>query len=199
MQDAGLPAAKAWRTFRWIMGAGSLRDALRRRQRDGLPIDQDGAWGTPPASCSMKARRPSPARCAPSPFGLQRPHRSFCAGARPRLGSSVHLPARCGAGTGAERSALGCTGARFRPRHLAFHPNGRFVYVIKAGFHRHDVSLGRRARHMTPLQTVTTLPSGFAGPRRARRRDLVHPSGGSSTGQPGHDSIAVFAVSEKDT
>ena len=81
------------------------------------------------------------------------------------------------------------------PRHLAFHPGGRFVYVINEldstiGAYRYDPNTGA----LTLIETVTTLPAGFAG-QSTTAEVVVHPSGKWVYGSNrGHDSIAVFAV-----
>jgi 6-phosphogluconolactonase len=81
------------------------------------------------------------------------------------------------------------------PRHLAFHPNGRFVYVINemkstiTGF-KFDDTRGA----LTSFQTVSTLPEKFEGSSSCAEIE-VHPSGNFVYGSNrGHDTIAVFAV-----
>lgn len=81
------------------------------------------------------------------------------------------------------------------PRHLAFHPNGRFVYVINeiqstiTGF-----SYDAATAALREFQTVTTLPKDFNG-QNATAELQVHPSGKFLYGSNrGHDSIAVFAI-----
>ena len=81
------------------------------------------------------------------------------------------------------------------PRHLAFHPNGRFVYVINElnctiSVFRYDSSRGS----LESVQNVSTLPGGFTGENTAAEV-AVHPSGRFLYGSNrGHDSIAIFAV-----
>lgn len=84
------------------------------------------------------------------------------------------------------------------PRHLAFHPNGRFVYVI----HELDSTLGVFAYDgasgtLTSQQRVTTLPDGFS--ERSHCADVhVTPSGRFVYGSNrGHDSIAMFAIDQE--
>ena len=81
------------------------------------------------------------------------------------------------------------------PRHLAFHPNGRFVYVINeldstvTGF-RYDAE----AEALQNLQTLSTLPEGFQGTSTTAEVQ-VHPNGKFLYGSNrGHDSIAAFAI-----
>jgi len=84
------------------------------------------------------------------------------------------------------------------PRHLAFHPNGRFVYVISemgstiTAF-AYDAAQGR----LRELETLSTLPKDFAGTSGAAEIQ-IHPSGKFLYGSNrGHDSIAVFAVNSE--
>ena len=81
------------------------------------------------------------------------------------------------------------------PRHLEFHPNGQFVFVINelsstiTGF----AWDGRRGA-LTALQTLSTLPPGWVGENSTA--DIhVHPSGKFVYGSNrGHDSLAIYAV-----
>ena len=81
------------------------------------------------------------------------------------------------------------------PRHLAFHPNGRFVYVINemastVSVFRYDVAVGG----LQKLQTISALPKDFSGHSEAAEIQ-VHPSGKFLyASNRGHDSIAVFAI-----
>jgi 6-phosphogluconolactonase len=81
------------------------------------------------------------------------------------------------------------------PRHLAFHPNGRYVYAINEinstmTAYAYDGDRGV----LTPLQTVSTLPAGFTG-NNSGAEVQVHPSGRFLYGSNrGCDSIAIFAI-----
>ncbi len=83
------------------------------------------------------------------------------------------------------------------PRHFAFHPTGRFAYVINelnstiTAF-SYDADRGL----LEELQTIPTLPKDFVG--RNFPADIhVHPTGKFLYGSNrGHDSIAVFTVDE---
>ena len=81
------------------------------------------------------------------------------------------------------------------PRHFAFHPTGRWAYVINelastiTAF-RYHASEGR----LDPIQTISTLPPGFTG-NTTTAEVQVHPSGRWVYGSNrGHDSIAIFRV-----
>jgi 6-phosphogluconolactonase len=85
------------------------------------------------------------------------------------------------------------------PRHLAFHPSGRFAYVINelhmtvTVFARDPASGG-----LTELQTISTLPAGQDVVKGYSTAEVqVHPSGKFLYGSNrGHDSITVFAIDE---
>jgi 6-phosphogluconolactonase len=81
------------------------------------------------------------------------------------------------------------------PRHFAFHPGGKFAYVInemKSTVTTFAYDAGRGA--LTEVQTVPTLPDGFAG-NNSTAEIVVHPSGKFVYGSNrGHDSIAAFSI-----
>jgi 6-phosphogluconolactonase len=86
------------------------------------------------------------------------------------------------------------------PRHFAFHPKGRFAYVINemdltVTAFRHDSKRGT----LTTLQSVSTLPEGVTKvPAYSTAEVQVHPSGKFLYGSNrGHDSITVFAIDGK--
>lgn len=159
------------------------------------PVNPDGSLA--PASDNTATRRPSG---GPHPPGRHAhsiniaPGGSFALGCdlgldrvlvhRLDLGSGqlvAHGDARVAAGSG--------------PRHLAFHPNSRFAYVINelAGTisaFAWDPAQGT----LTDLQTVSTLPVGYSG-RKWAADIRVHPSGRFVYGSNrAHDSIAIFGV-----
>ncbi|MDE2928422.1 MAG: lactonase family protein [Acidobacteriota bacterium] len=84
------------------------------------------------------------------------------------------------------------------PRHFAFHPSGRFGYVINemgstVTAFRYDGEKGT----LDPIQTITTLPEGFEGVTHTAEV-RVHPSGRFLYGSNrGHDSIAIFAIDQE--
>lgn len=83
------------------------------------------------------------------------------------------------------------------PRHLAFHPQGQYVYVVNeldstvVAF-AYDGAQGT----LETLQTLSTLPEGYKGDTTGA--DIhVHPSGKFLySSNRGHDSIAVFAIGQ---
>jgi 6-phosphogluconolactonase len=84
------------------------------------------------------------------------------------------------------------------PRHLAFHPNGRIVYVINeldstVSVYSYDADGGR----LSEVQAISTLPADWAG-ENFPAEVCVAPSGRFVYGSNrGHNSIAVFAVDEQ--
>lgn len=81
------------------------------------------------------------------------------------------------------------------PRHFAFHPSGKFAYVInEMGNTVTAFAYNADKGSLTEIQSIGTLPSDFKGTSYTAEV-VVHPSGrflyGSNRGQ---DSIAVFKV-----
>jgi len=81
------------------------------------------------------------------------------------------------------------------PRHLAFHPNSRFAFVINE-LDSTITAFAYDARRgaLTEVQTLPTLPGQFHG-ENTTAEVAVHPSGKFLYGSNrGHDSLAVFAI-----
>lgn len=81
------------------------------------------------------------------------------------------------------------------PRHLAWHPNGRWLYAVQELSNELTAFAWDNARG-TPseLQTISTLTPGFEGTNTAAEIG-VHPNGRFVyVSNRGHDSIAVFAI-----
>jgi 6-phosphogluconolactonase len=82
------------------------------------------------------------------------------------------------------------------PRHLAFHPGGKFAYLINehgntVTSYAFDASTGL----LTQLQDISALPAGYSGPMNATAQILVHRSGKFVYGSNrGHDSVVIYAV-----
>ena len=86
------------------------------------------------------------------------------------------------------------------PRHIVFHPSGRFAYVINelASTLTACAYDGERGV-LTPLQTLSTLPDDFQG-ASTTSAIRIHPSGKFVYGSNrGHDSLAMFAVNDDGT
>ncbi|HQE91658.1 MAG TPA: lactonase family protein [Anaerolineae bacterium] len=81
------------------------------------------------------------------------------------------------------------------PRHLAFHPNGKYAYLItEMGSTMMVLAYDAASGTLTPLQTVPALPDDFDGSSTAA--DIhVAPSGKFLYGSNrGHDSIVIYAI-----
>jgi 6-phosphogluconolactonase len=96
------------------------------------------------------------------------------------------------AGTLTEVAQIACPGG---PRHLAFHPDGSYVYVL--GEHSSTVTALRRTPSgWRSSGQVSTLPADQPGPAAAAAI-LVSPNGRQMfTSNRGHDSIAVLALDD---
>lgn len=82
------------------------------------------------------------------------------------------------------------------PRHLAFHPNGKFVYLLtEMGSSVTTFAYAAQKGSLSPLQTVPALPKDYTGVREAAEI-AVHPSGkfvyASNRGTA--NSIAAYKV-----
>jgi 6-phosphogluconolactonase len=81
------------------------------------------------------------------------------------------------------------------PRHFAFHPNGKFAYVINelactVTAFAYEPASGA----LSEIQTIATLPDGFSGTSSCAEV-RVHPNGKFLYGSNrGHDSIAVYRI-----
>lgn len=87
------------------------------------------------------------------------------------------------------------------PRHMAFHPDGRYAYVINEMLCTVSVfSYEAGSGILKAIQTVSTLPRGESvQPGYSTAEVLVHPCGKFLYGSNrGHDSIAVFAIDQAD-
>ncbi|HWV99869.1 MAG TPA: lactonase family protein [Candidatus Acidoferrum sp.] len=84
------------------------------------------------------------------------------------------------------------------PRHLVFHANGRVVYLINEIASTLNVfEYDPRSGALKELQTISTLPADFKGENICAEVQ-VHPSGRFVyASNRGHDSLAVFAVDQK--
>lgn len=82
------------------------------------------------------------------------------------------------------------------PRHMDFHPSGKYAYVINEmnltlTAYAHDAETGV----LTELQTVPTLPEGYEGSNNSCADIHVHPNGRFLYGSNrGHNSIVIFAI-----
>lgn len=82
------------------------------------------------------------------------------------------------------------------PRHLALHPSGRFAYVNnEMGNSVTAYTVNAESGHLTPLDTLSTLPEGVTGGSTAEI--AVHPNGRwLYVSNRGHDSIAAYRLAD---
>lgn len=81
------------------------------------------------------------------------------------------------------------------PRHLVFHPNGEYIYVMTE-FSSEVITFRyeSEAANLTPLQTISTIPNDF---HENNQGSAIHISSDGRyvyAGNRGHNSIAVFGV-----
>ena len=83
------------------------------------------------------------------------------------------------------------------PRHLAFHPGGRYVYVLnELSWTITAFIYDGKQGTLRETQTVATLPEDFAGTNTSADIHLSPSGKFLYASNRGHDSIAVFAVDE---
>ena len=83
------------------------------------------------------------------------------------------------------------------PRHLAFHPNGKFAYVnTEMGLNVVAFSVERNGG-LRQLQSLPTLPAGAETKGVSTAEIFVRPDGKTLyVSNRGHDSIAVYAIAQ---
>jgi 6-phosphogluconolactonase len=82
------------------------------------------------------------------------------------------------------------------PRHFAFHPNGKFEYVLtEMAATVTAFSYDSKNGALSASQTIATLPKGHSGPTEAAEL-VVHPSGKFlyASNRAGIDTITAFAI-----
>src|SRR5262245_13095514 len=162
-----------------------------------LPVTKGGGLGPPTDVVVVTGRGPNPERQeAPHPHQVVfDPSGAFVHS--PDLGTDRVWTWRLEPASGVlvpGEPAEAPVAAGFGPRHLAFHPDGRFAYVVgelasAITAFAYDATCGT----FTWLQTVSTLPAGFAGQSESAEI-VVHPDGRFVyASNRGHDSIAGFA------
>lgn len=83
------------------------------------------------------------------------------------------------------------------PRHLAFHPGGKYVYVINEMGSRvtaFDYDAARGA--LQELQTISTLPKDFTGEDNSAEIEVDTAGRFLYASNRGHDSITVFSIAK---
>ena len=162
-----------------------------------LPVQPDGSLGEATDVVQHTGRGPDPQR-------QDTPH-AHCIAADPSgtcvlacdLGADRVMVYRLNATTGKllphdRPYAQGNSGAG--PRHLAFHPNGQYVYVInELDSTLTTYAYGAAQGISQVVQTISTLPDEFVGDNSCAQV-MVAPGGRFVYGSNrGHDSLAIFA------
>lgn len=85
------------------------------------------------------------------------------------------------------------------PRHMAFHPNGRYVYVTheftsSVGVYGFDALTGE----LCDIQSAQTIPDNFTDSNYCAEVRVAASGKFAYVSNRGHDSIPVFAVDEAD-
>ncbi len=87
------------------------------------------------------------------------------------------------------------------PRHFAFHPKGKYAYVINemaatiTAF-TYDAKQGS----LKEIQTISTVPAGYSDPGNSTAEVRIHPNGKFLYGSNrGHNSLAIFAINGNGT
>lgn len=163
-----------------------------------LPIGADGRLGEATAFVQHEGKSANPQRQeGPHAHAIQvDPANRFALS--PDLGLDKILIYRFDAAQGAltpNQPPAAAVAPGAGPRHLAFHPSGRFAYVINelnstVTAFEYDAERGA----LKEIQSLSTLPEGFHGVNWTAEVQ-AHPSGKFLYGSNrGHDSIALFAI-----
>ena len=99
-----------------------------------------------------------------------------------------------------ETHGSGVTPPGSGPRHMKFHPNGRWIYVVNelsltVTFFEYDATQGT----MTPMQSIETVPATELDREKAKSCSeiRIHPNGKFVyAANRGHDTITVFSVDQ---
>jgi 6-phosphogluconolactonase len=189
------------RTGSWLLVANYRMGEDGARPAQALvvyPIESDGGLGAPAASVGHAGSGPDAAR-------QEGPH-PHCALASPDNRHIVvadlgidrimvyAFDAATGALTPAARPFVRLTPGS-GPRHLAFHPSGRFLYVInELESSVTALSWDAATGALQPLQTVSTLPGDFAGESHCSDVQLSADGRFLYGANRGHDSIFCAAI-----
>ncbi len=90
------------------------------------------------------------------------------------------------------------TAAAAGPRHFAFHPNGKWAYVInEMNLTLDAMAWNAEKGTLKRLQTISTLPKDATGKNFSTAEVVVHPSGKFVYGSNrGHNTIVGYAIDE---
>lgn len=185
------------RTARYVFGAN-----FRGENVAVFPIKEDGGLEAPATIVQHRGSSVHARQKGPHPHSiLTSPDNRFAIAAD--LGMDQLVVYRFDAGKGSilpEESRSISMHPGSGPRHFAFHPNGRFVYVINEiastlAVFSYDTAAGK----LELLQSISTLPEDFFGENDAA--DLLIDQSGRFlyASNRGHDSIAIFLIDKDGT
>jgi 6-phosphogluconolactonase len=167
------------------------------------PIGDDGSLGPAASTVQHDGSSVNPQRQKePHPHGIY-PGPTQTRAYVPDLGLDKVMIYRLDATSGRlspNVPAHAATEAGGGPRHLAFHPNSRYVYVnleitSRVAAYRVDAATGA----LEGFQTLSSLPPGARSEGNSTAETLVHPNGRYLyVSNRGHDSISVFAIDPQD-
>jgi 6-phosphogluconolactonase len=163
-----------------------------------LPISKDG--GLEPSACSIahegKSENPTRQEAPHAHSIISSPDGRYVFAADLGIDKIMiyKLDKDAGTLTPAEQPfAKLCPGSG--PRHMAFHPGGKFFYVInELNSTITAFDYDHKTARLSEIETITTLPRFFSGTNHPAQI-CVHPSGRYLYGSNrGHDSIAAYEV-----
>ena len=97
------------------------------------------------------------------------------------------------AANGAFVRDLVTTPAGAGPRHIAFHPNGRFAFLLFE-LENYVTSYSYADGHFTPIQQLKLTPEGFTDFSKAAAIKLSADGSELYCSNRGHESLAIFSV-----
>jgi 6-phosphogluconolactonase len=165
-----------------------------------LPVDADGRLGPPSDFRQHEGSGPGPTQTGPhahcASFDL-RGQRILVAD----KGIDKIMVYQLDATTGKlvpNDPPYGSTHSGAAPRHVAFHPTNRYVYVNgEADMTITAFSYDQDTGALAELQVLSTLPPGATGERFSTAEIEVEPEGKFVyVSNRGHDSIAIFAIDQ---
>ena len=167
---------------------------------ESLPIKEDGSLGEPATFVQHTGKGPTPRQKGPNAHSINAsPDGRFALAAD--LGLDKVLIYRIDPATAKltpNDPPHASTPPAGGPRHLAFHPNGKYVYVnnemaMSVTVFAYDAEKGS----LSEIGTVDTIPGGEKSNRFSTAEIQVHPNGKFVyVSNRGHDSITCYSVDE---
>lgn len=169
------------RTGRWLLSASYMAGKVVVHG-----LKEDGTIQTPPVQTVTTAVTAHANVFSPDNRWVFVPH------VTPNAVYQFHFDAATGKLTEAGKAPGGA--AKAGPRHLAFHPGGKFAFTSDEEGSSITAYAFDSAKGLKPLQTLSTLPADFKG-KNTTAEVQVHPSGKYVwVSNRGHNSLAGFAI-----